>query len=289
MSFEANKILGAVLAAMILAMVSGIVANILVHPTPLTKQAYEVAGGPPEGGASTAAAAPAGPEPIAPLMEKASADAGKAKTQLCAACHTFDKGGPNRIGPNLYGVIGSPIAEDRGGFAFSSALQGKGKGQTWTLDNLNAWLFKPQEFAKGTKMTFIGLPKAEDRANVVAYLNSLSDKPLPIADLTKGAATGAPAGGGAQGGEQKQGAAPAGGAAPSGQQGAAPAQGGQQQRAASPQSGATPQAATPGPGNTNSSAPTTNGSSQNNNAAPKTPAGGAGANSSSSATEGQPK
>src|SRR5262249_56744764 len=129
----------------------------------------------------------------------------KAKSQLCSACHSFDKGGPNRIGPNLYGVVGAPIAEDRGGFAFSSALEGKGKGQTWTLDSLNAWLFKPQDFAKGTKMTFIGLPKAEDRANVVAYLNSMSDKPLPLADLTKGAATGAPAGGG----DQKQGAAPA--------------------------------------------------------------------------------
>ena len=286
MSFEANKILGAILAAGILAMVSGIIANILVHPTPLTKQAYEVAGGPPEGAGAAAPAAPAGPEPIAPLMDKASADAGKAKSQLCAACHTFDKGGPNRIGPNLYGVIGAPIAEDRGGFAFSSALQDKGKGKTWTLDDLNAWLFKPQDFAKGTKMTFIGLPKAEDRANVVAYLNSMSDKPLPVADLTKGAATGAPAGGAAQGGgEQKQGAAPAGGEK---QQGAAPAQGGQQ-RAANPQSGASPQAATPGPGNPNSNAPTTNGPSQNNNAAPRTPGAEQGANPSSSATEGQAK
>ncbi len=213
MSFEANKIAGAILAAMILAMVSGIVANILVKPTPLVKQAYEVAGGAPEG-ATAEAAAPAGPEPIAPLMAAANADAGKAKTQLCAACHTFDKGGPNRIGPNLYGVLDSPIAEDRGGFAFSSALTTKGKGQTWTLDNLNAWLFKPQQFASGTKMTFIGLPKPEDRANVVAYLNSMSDKPLSVADLTKGATTGAPA----AAGDQKQGAAPAQG----GEQGAAP-------------------------------------------------------------------
>ena len=81
MSFEANKIAGAILAAMILAMVSGIVANILVHPTPLAKQAYEVAGGAPESGAPAEAAAPAGPEPIAPLMANANADAGKAKIQ----------------------------------------------------------------------------------------------------------------------------------------------------------------------------------------------------------------
>ncbi|HWE71516.1 MAG TPA: cytochrome c family protein [Stellaceae bacterium] len=264
MSFEANKIAGAILAAMILAMVSGIVSNILVHPTPLAKQAYEVAGGAPESGGAAEAAAPTGPEPIAPLMANANADAGKAKTQLCAACHTFDKGGPNRIGPNLYGVIGSPIAEDRGGFAFSSALTTKGKGQTWTLDNLNAWLWKPQQFASGTKMTFIGLPKPEDRANVIAYLNSLSDKPVPVADLTKGAATGAPAAG-------DKGAAPAGGEKAGGDKAAAPGQG-------APQAGA--------PGN-NSNAPASNGPAQTNGAAPKTPGNEQGSNPSSSATEGQ--
>jgi cytochrome c len=209
MSFEANKIAGAILAAMILAMVSGIVSNILVRPTPLSKPAYEIAGVPAETGPA-AAAAPTGPEPIAPLMASANVDAGKAKTQQCAACHTFDKGGPNRIGPNLYGVIGSPIAEDRGGFAFSTALTTKGKGQTWNLDNLNAWLWKPQAFAQGTKMTFIGLPKPEDRANVIAYLNSMSDSPQPLASFAGSApatATPAAAPGAEQGaaapGEQK--------------------------------------------------------------------------------------
>lgn len=258
MSFEANKIAGAILAAMILAMVSGIVANILVHPTPLAKPAYAIAGAPATESAESAPAAPAGPEPIAPLMASASVDAGKAKTALCAACHTFEKGGPNRIGPNLYGIVGSPIAEDRGGFAFSTALTTKGKGQTWTLDNLNAWLFKPQEFASGTKMTFIGLPKAQDRANVIAYLNSMSDNPLPIAKLTAGAATPA--------------AAPAKEAAPA----SAPA------KASAP-------AAAPGPGSNSSNAPTTNGPSQTNGAAPQTPGTGQGANSGSSAVEGQQK
>lgn len=188
MSFEANKIAGAILAAMILAMVCGIVSNILVRPIPLKKPVYAVAGMPAESAGSEAAAAPTGPEPIAALMANATADAGKAKTTQCAACHTFDKGGQNRIGPNLYGIVGSPIAEDRGGFAFSTALTAKGKGQTWTLDNLNAWLWKPQTFAQGTKMTFIGLAKPEDRANVIAYLNSMSDSPVPVAQLTAGAA-----------------------------------------------------------------------------------------------------
>jgi cytochrome c len=182
MSFEANKIAGAILAAMILAMISGIISNILVRPTPLEKPAYAVAGGEETTAAPAAAAgAPAGPEPIASLLASADANAGKEKAKLCTTCHTFDKGAPNRIGPNLYGVVGDEIAHDRGGFAFSEAL--KGKGGTWTLDNLNAWLWKPQSFAKGTKMTFVGLPKPQDRANVIAYLNSLSDNPKPLASL----------------------------------------------------------------------------------------------------------
>jgi cytochrome c len=181
MSFEANKIVGAILGAMILAMISGILSNILVHPQPLEKPAYAIAGGAETASAPSSSSEPAGPEPIAPLLAAADASAGKAKTSLCTSCHTFEKGGPNRIGPNLYGIVGDEIAHDRGGFAFSEGL--KAKGGTWTLDNLNAWLWKPQTFAKGTKMTFVGLPKAQDRANVIAYLNSLSDSPKPLSDL----------------------------------------------------------------------------------------------------------
>src|SRR5579875_478381 len=277
MSFEANKIAGAILAAMILAMVSGIIANILVHPTRLEKPAYAIAGAPAAESASSEPAKPAGPEPIAPLMASANVDAGKAKTQLCAACHTFEKGGPNRIGPNLYGVVGGPIAEDRGGFSFSSALTAKGKGQTWTLDNLNAWLFKPQEFASGTKMTFVGLPKAEDRANVIAYLNSNSDKPLPLAQLTAGAA-------GASGGY----AAPAQGAPAPAQGSATPEKGSTPAQGTAPAKGAAA-AASPGSGSNASNAQTTNGPSQTNSAAPQTPGKEQGSNPSSSAIEGQGK
>ena len=129
------------------------------------------------------------------------------KAKLCVTCHTFTKGGPNKIGPNLYGIVGDQIAHDRNGFAFSEALTDKGKGQTWTLANLNDWLYKPQSFARGTKMTFIGLPKAQDRANVVAYLNSLSDSPKPLASLAPPAAQ-------AAGGESKPAAGESGKAAP---------------------------------------------------------------------------
>ena len=177
MSFEMNKIAGALLGAMILAMVSGIIAHMLVHPKSLEKPVYIAAGAEPaeqKGGEKKA-----GPEPIAPLLANASVDAGKEQSKKCAACHTFEKGGPNRIGPNLYNVLGEPIAEDRGGYQFSPALTAH-KGQKWDVDELNQWLSNPQSFAKGTKMTFAGLPKPQDRANVVAYLNSLSDSPKPL-------------------------------------------------------------------------------------------------------------
>jgi cytochrome c len=214
MSFEANKIAGAILAAMILAMVSGLVANMLVSPRKLEKPAYAVAGGEATAEATTSSA-PAGPEPIAPLIADANVKAGEEKSKLCVTCHSFNKGGPNKIGPNLYGIVGDEIAHDRGGFSFSEALTEKGKGQTWTLENLNHWLWKPQSFAHGTKMTFIGLPKAQDRVNVVAYLNSMSDNPKPLASLAPAASAVAPAGdkaAPAAGG--KAAAAPAGGAAP---------------------------------------------------------------------------
>jgi cytochrome c len=178
-SFEWNKIIGAVLASMILAMVSGIVAGNLVKPTVPAKPVYVVAGAETPAAGKEAAAAPAGPEPIAPLLAKADPAAGKEQAKKCTVCHTFEKGGPNRIGPNLWNVIGEPIAEDRGGYEFSSALSAH-KGQKWTVDDLNQWLTNPQSFAKGTKMTFAGLPKAKDRADVVAYLNTLSDNPQPL-------------------------------------------------------------------------------------------------------------
>jgi cytochrome c len=179
-SFEWNKIIGAILGSMILAMVSGIIAGNLVKPKRLDHPAYAVAVAEPAKSAPAAAAnAQAGPEPIGPLLAAADVAAGKDRTKVCIACHTFDKGGANKIGPNLYNVLDEPIAEDRNGYAFSAALQAH-KGEKWTADDLNKWLFDPKGFAAGTKMTYAGLKNAQDRANVVAYLNSLSDAPKPL-------------------------------------------------------------------------------------------------------------
>jgi cytochrome c len=180
-SFEINKIAASVLLALIVAWTSGLLANKLIEPKALSKSAVAIAnvGAQPEAAAPAGGSQAAGPEPISPLLASADPKAGQDDVKKCAACHTFDKGGPNRVGPNLWGVIGSKVAEDRGGYAFSDAL--KKKGGTWTVDALNEWLFKPQAFAKGTKMTFVGLPKPKDRADTIAYLNQQSDSPQQLA------------------------------------------------------------------------------------------------------------
>jgi cytochrome c len=98
----------------------------------------------------------------------------------CAACHDFEQGGPNKIGPALWGVLGRDIASHEG-FAYSDALASK-EG-AWDYESLNAFVTNPKEWAPGTKMAFAGLSKAEDRANVVLYLRSLSDSPLPLPEV----------------------------------------------------------------------------------------------------------
>jgi cytochrome c len=172
-SFEWNKIIASVLTAMIVAMVTGIVAQMIVHPAHLEKAAYLPPGAEGETGAAPAeaAAAPAKPDPID--MAKADPKRGEQVAKVCLQCHTFGKGEANKIGPNLFGVVGDNenIATVQG-YTFSSALLAD-KDKKWDPDELNVWLWKPQEFAKGTKMTFAGLPKAQDRADVIAYLQSL--------------------------------------------------------------------------------------------------------------------
>jgi cytochrome c len=172
-SFEWNKIIASVLTAMIIAMVTGIVAQSIVHPVRLEKPAYLPPGAEGEAGAAPATASasttPAGPEPID--MSKADPKRGEQVAKVCLQCHTFNKGEPNKIGPNLFGVLDENIASVPG-YTFSGALSAD-KDKKWTPDELNVWLWKPQEFAHGTKMTFAGLPKEQDRADVIAFLQTL--------------------------------------------------------------------------------------------------------------------
>lgn len=171
------------------------------------KAGYEVAGG--EGGGAAAAAGPA----IETLLQTADVAKGEAVFGKCAACHTINAGGANGIGPNLHGVMGEAIATGRGGFAFSDAL--KSHGGNWDWANMNAWLTSPRRFADGTKMSFAGLSSAEDRANLMAYLNAQgSNLPLPAAPAAEAApaegdAAAAPAAGDAAAAPAADAAAPA--------------------------------------------------------------------------------
>ena len=171
-AFEWNKIIASVLTAMIVAMVSGILAGQLVRPKELAKPVFLVAGAEPAASAGSAQpGAAAGPEPIGPLLAKADPKRGEQLAKVCVVCHTFTKGGPNKIGPNLWEITEEGIAAVPN-YQFSAALRAD-KGTKWDPERLNQWLYSPQSFAKGTKMTFAGFPKAQDRADVIAYLDTL--------------------------------------------------------------------------------------------------------------------
>ena len=118
-------------------------------------------------------------EEIIAALQTADPAKGEQDVALCKVCHSFDKGGANLVGPNLYGIVGTKIAEARGGFNFTPALK-KHEGADWTFQNLDLWLTNPQAFASGTTMAFPGIPDLKKRADVIAYLNKNSDSPLPI-------------------------------------------------------------------------------------------------------------
>lgn len=134
------------------------------------KMGYTIAGVEAEGGAG-------GEVPIEALLAKADETKGAAVFQKCASCHTITQGGAAGIGPNLYAIFGDAVGVGRG-FAFSAGLAAK--GGKWDWANMNEWLKNPRAFAEGTKMTFAGLESAEDRANLMVYLNKQgSNLPLP--------------------------------------------------------------------------------------------------------------
>ena len=138
------------------------------------KMGYEIEGVvSSEGGAAAVV-------PLETLLAAADPAKGEATFKKCTSCHTINTGGANGIGPNLYGIVGKPVGKHAAGFAYSSDLSGH--GGNWDFANMNDWLTSPKKFAAGTKMSFAGLGNAEDRANLIVYLNNQgSNVPLPAA------------------------------------------------------------------------------------------------------------
>lgn len=232
-SFELNKIAGAVLFALLILFGTRTIADIIFAVHKPEKPGWEVAipesiQGPATGQGQQQE------QPIAALLAKASVEKGEAVHKKCTSCHDFEAGGPNKIGPNLHGVVGNQKASHEG-FAYSDAL--KAKGGTWGYEELNEFLKNPKAFVPGTKMAFAGVKDDAQRADLIMYLRSLDDNPPPLPE--------APAAEQPAAGAQP----PAGGQAPAGQQG------GQQQQQQQPsqqkpaptedQKPATPEATTP--------------------------------------------
>lgn len=171
-----NTIAGWALFAGIIALGGAIVSNKVFETERPEEMGYAIEGVEAEGEGGAAA----GPS-LNTLLASADVAKGEKVFAKCAACHTINQGGANGVGPNLYGTLGEPIGHGKGGFAFSDAL--KKVGGTWTFEAMDKWLKSPRDFAPGTKMTFAGLGNAEDRANIIAYLNAQgSNLPLPAAD-----------------------------------------------------------------------------------------------------------
>ena len=182
-SFELNKIMGAVLATCLVILVTSFGAGAYFSPKMPEKPGFEIAVKEDTHGGGKDAAAAAPSEPIEKLLQTASVEKGAGAAKKCAACHTFEKGGPNRVGPNLFGVLNEKKGEGKGGFNFSAAM--KGKGGTWTYDDLNKFIANPKGFVPGTAMGFAGITKDSERADVIAYLRTLADTPAPLPTAAK--------------------------------------------------------------------------------------------------------
>ena len=175
-SDQINKYLMAFLSTCLVLLSLNIAAGALFSPPKPAKPGYEIAvtEEPAKGGGP---AAPAEQEPIGKLLASADPARGETAARKCAACHTFGKGEPNKVGPNLWGIVGRQRASAPN-FNYSAAM--KAKGGNWTIEEINTYLINPKAMIPGTNMTFAGLARGSERADVIAFLNTRADNPAPL-------------------------------------------------------------------------------------------------------------
>ncbi len=176
-SFEWNKVAGAILATLLIYLGIQNLGEVLFAVPPADANAYIVDGVDIAGGVAGDTGAKV-PEVVAVvdisvLLETASASKGAKVARKCLSCHAFEAGGANKIGPALWGVVGKSVGA-ASGFNYSKALTAlAAQGGVWDVDALNGFLTSPKKYVAGTNMAFIGLRKAKDRADIIAYLNTL--------------------------------------------------------------------------------------------------------------------
>ena len=176
-SFEINKIIAAVLLIALIVIGIGKISDIAFHVDKPEKSAYEVDIQESTQVASSTAKKIEEKVDIPALLALGDVSHGEKVFKKCSACHLVNKGGENKIGPALYGVIGRKVASKQD-YKYSKAMAAYDKD--WTFEEMNGYLKKPQSYIKGTKMAFAGLRKEKDRASVILYLNQNSDNPLPL-------------------------------------------------------------------------------------------------------------
>ena len=184
-SFEWNKIFMSVLGIAFMVMSLNFLSDSLFHSEAPEQPGYAIEVAENTGSEPAEEKGPAF-DPISGLLASADIGAGENTFKKCAACHSNEAGGANKVGPGLYGIVGRDIASVDG-FSYSSALKAYGEGKTWGYEELNGFLWKPKTYVKGTSMGFAGIKKAEDRAEIIAYLRSLADNPLPLPAENAGA------------------------------------------------------------------------------------------------------
>jgi cytochrome c len=176
--FELNKITAAFILALLVGYMSAFIAEKLTHPHIPEKIAYPVADLKIAEAPTDTAAATVPAEPIEGLLAAADVAAGQKLSRACTACHGFEKGAPNKVGPHMWGIVGRTVAEIAD-FAYSDAMKSH-KDRKWSYEELNQFLHAPKQHVPGTKMAYAGMKSAQDRANLIAWLRSLSDNPEPL-------------------------------------------------------------------------------------------------------------